>query len=203
MGLAEELPYQQTSESRREMEINLRDTAQLLMDALQKLGDILHLPEGDPLSTENLALAEAVQEVIPQFAHQKANLQARIETTIPNRLRVHASPAYLESVIHNLISNALRYRHPQRPPHIELMAQEDGEEIRLLVQDNGLGIDLDKHGQKLFQIHQSFHDHPESKGLGLYLAQGQMRAMGGHISVNSKPNQGTTFTLHFPKKINP
>jgi PAS domain S-box-containing protein len=203
MGLAEELPYHQAGESRREMEESLRHTAQLLMDALQKLGDILHLPEGDQLSMETLSLAEGVQEVVRQFSFQKAGLKAQIETAISPRLQVQASPAYLESVVHNLVSNALRYRHPQRPPHIQITAQEDGEEIRLLVQDNGLGIDLEKHGNKLFQMHQSFHDHPESKGLGLYLAQGQMRAMGGHISVKSKKDQGTTFTLHFPKKISP
>lgn len=199
MGLAEELPHHPEGESRREMEASLRHTAQLLMDALEKLGDILRLPESDQLKLEKRKLQPAVEAVVSQFSQEVTQLQAEIEVEVDETIEIEICDAYFESVLHNLISNALRYRHPDRAPQIRLTAAITHTEIELQVSDNGLGINLDKHREKLFQMRQSIHNHPESKGIGLYLAQGQMRAMHGYITVQSKLNQGSTFVLHFPR----
>lgn len=53
--------------------------------------------------------------------------------------------------------------------------------------DNGLGIDLEKFGDRVFGLRQHFHVHPESKGLGLYIVASLVKAMSGSISVQCKP----------------
>ena len=66
-------------------------------------------------------------------------------------------------------------------------------------QDNGIGLDLEKCGSKVFGLYQRFHNHPDSKGLGLYLVKSQMEALGGNIEIESVVDEGTRFTLTFNK----
>ena len=69
--------------------------------------------------------------------------------------------------------------------------------ITLTCQDNGIGIDLDKHGAKLFGLNKTFHDHPDAKGTGLFITKNQVETMGGIIYAESKVDQGTKFIIYF------
>ncbi len=63
--------------------------------------------------------------------------------------------------------------------------------------DNGLGIDLKRYGDRLFGLYQRFHENKEGKGLGLYMVNSQVVAMGGKIEVESEPGKGSTFKIFF------
>ena len=67
----------------------------------------------------------------------------------------------------------------------------------LQISDNGMGIDLEKNGDKLFGMYKTFHGNADAKGLGLFITKNQIEAMGGSISVESVPNEGTCFSIHF------
>src|SRR5690606_35811451 len=97
------------------------------------------------------------------------------------------------------ISNALKYRSSDRSPRIEIKTWEDEEDIRLSVSDNGLGMDLNAVGDKLFGLYKTFHFHEQAKGMGLYLTKMQVEAFGGTIKVESELNKGTVFTVSFPR----
>jgi signal transduction histidine kinase len=102
---------------------------------------------------------------------------------------------YLESLLYNLISNALKYAKADVAPEIVIKTyQQDGRTI-LSVKDNGIGIDLEKHGEKLFGFGQTFHEGYDSKGIGLYITQKQVESLGGSISVTSKENEGCEFLI--------
>ncbi|RTE53351.1 PAS domain S-box protein [Arenibacter aquaticus] len=105
---------------------------------------------------------------------------------------------YLESIFLNLIGNAIKYRSHLRTPEIciESALTDEGKAV-LTFKDNGLGIDLERHGHKLFGLNKVFHRHPDAKGVGLFLTKTQIKAMGGHISATSKVDEGTTFTINF------
>jgi sensor histidine kinase regulating citrate/malate metabolism len=70
-----------------------------------------------------------------------------------------------------------------------------------MVRDNGLGIDLKKHGHRLFGLNNTFHRHPDSKGVGLYMTKTQIEAIGGSITVVSEEDKGTTFKIILKKNI--
>jgi sensor histidine kinase regulating citrate/malate metabolism len=53
---------------------------------------------------------------------------------------------------------------------------------------------------KIFGLHQKFHHHPESRGIGLYLIHAQITSLGGSISVNSQVDVGTIFSIVFKPK---
>jgi signal transduction histidine kinase len=95
------------------------------------------------------------------------------------------------------MSNAIKYRHPDRTPHIIAKSFFKGENKMFTVQDNGLGIDLTRHRDKVFGMYKTFHQHPDARGIGLFITKNQIEALGGTITVASEPGQGTTFTIQF------
>ncbi|MEO9965327.1 MAG: PAS domain S-box protein [Reichenbachiella sp.] len=104
---------------------------------------------------------------------------------------------YLESILINLITNGLKYRNPDRPPIIKLSTCiKDGAKC-LQVKDNGMGIDLDKFGDKIFGLRKTFHNHPDSRGVGLFITKSQVESMGGTIRVESEIGKGSNFIINF------
>lgn len=107
------------------------------------------------------------------------------------------SKTYLESIFLNLLSNALKYRSPKRSPKIHFKTTISQDKMQLEVSDNGLGIDLEKHGHKLFGLRKTFHEHREARGVGLFLTKTQVEALGGKIWVTSEVDKGTSFFIQF------
>ena len=93
----------------------------------------------------------------------------------------------------NLLSNSLKYHSHERKSVIRIKTYRRGRQTVLEVADNGLGINLTKYGHQLFKMRKTFHEHPESRGLGLFLIKNQVESMGGEIAVKSEVNRGTTF----------
>ncbi|HEU5148208.1 MAG TPA: ATP-binding protein [Chryseosolibacter sp.] len=115
--------------------------------------------------------------------------------------RVYAIAPYVESILYNLISNAIKYRDPVRAPYIAIKTTHEQDFVCLAVMDNGLGIDLRKYKQNIFSLYKRFHLHVEGKGLGLYLVKTQIEALGGRVDVRSEPNEGTTFHVYFKRYL--
>ncbi|MEQ9412921.1 MAG: ATP-binding protein, partial [Cyclobacteriaceae bacterium] len=103
----------------------------------------------------------------------------------------------MESIIQNLVGNAIKYRSPERNPEIEVKTFRVNDETYFSVVDNGLGINLERHGGKIFGLHKTFHRHTEAKGVGLFITKTQVEAMGGTITVESTVGKGSTFTINF------
>jgi sensor histidine kinase regulating citrate/malate metabolism len=97
----------------------------------------------------------------------------------------------------NLLSNAIKYRSPDQVSEISFSTRKENEKIILKVSDNGLGIDLKKYGHHVFKLRKTFHKHPESRGIGLFMIKNQIESLGGEISIESAENLGTTFTIKF------
>ena len=109
-------------------------------------------------------------------------------------------PAYLDSVLMNFITNAVKYKDPERDPIVKLSLEQCDNYTVLSITDNGLGIDLERYGEKLFGMYKTFHDNPDARGIGLYITKNQVEAMNGKITVSSNPGKGTTFNIHFNEK---
>jgi len=104
---------------------------------------------------------------------------------------------YIESMLYNFISNSLKYSRPDIPVEITVSTYRQDDKIVLSVKDNGLGIDLEKYGNKVFQLNQVFHEGYDSKGIGLYITRKQIESLGGSITVKSKENEGSEFIVTF------
>jgi signal transduction histidine kinase len=122
---------------------------------------------------------------------------ATIINTVEKNILVNYNAAYLESILLNLISNAIRYRHHERKPEITISSFLENGKLVLQVSDNGIGIDLKRHGEKIFGMYKTFTNNPEARGIGLFITKNQIDAMGGRILVESEPNVGTVFKIYF------
>lgn len=111
------------------------------------------------------------------------------------------SPTYFDSVIFNLVSNAIKFRLPGRQPEITIKTYKKDGFTYLEVEDNGLGIDLDKNGGNLFKLRKTFHNHPNSKGFGLFITKSHVEAMGGKIWATSEPGIRTVFTIQINSNV--
>ena len=120
---------------------------------------------------------------------------AEIISNFSKASKIEYNEVYLESIFLNLVSNAIKYKSPLRPPVIHIESWVEDGKTKLKVADNGLGIDLKKNGKKLFGLNKVFHRHPEAKGVGLFLTKAQVEAMGGTITAESEVNVGTTFLI--------
>ena len=72
-----------------------------------------------------------------------------------------------------------------------------GHSIALVFKDNGLGFNLEKQKDQIFGLYKRFHLHTEGRGMGLYMVKTQVEMLGGKVYVESRLNQGATFTLEF------
>lgn len=125
--------------------------------------------------------------------------EADINISVSDKHFILGLPSYVESILLNVLTNALKYRKPNVKPIIAFEAFEKENTIELHCKDNGLGIDLQKHGKKVFGMYKTFHKHKEANGIGLFISKNQIEAMGGSITLESKVDEGSNFILSFKK----
>ena len=180
-----------------EMFAHLRTVTSRLDDTLYDLNEVVSIQKNINLVTEPLPLYEYVERARQVLSEQIHLKKAAIHNYIPQDITVNYNPAYLESILLNLLSNALKYSHPDRTPIIEFKFLPDTDGTMMLcISDNGLGIDLVKNKDKIFGMYKTFHGNKDAKGLGLFITKNQVEAIGGALEVESEPNVGTTFKIH-------
>ena len=179
----------------------LTHASENLMDTLENLNEVVDISTNVNLEKKPLGLNEQITKVEQSLAAFLHKNNTKITNHIPEDLIVKGVPAYMESIVLNLMTNAVKYKHPDRDPSIILSARilEDQTTI-FSVQDNGLGIDLNKYGKKLFGMYKTFHNNTDARGIGLYLVKNQIEAMGGNIVATSEVNKGSTFSVYFNDK---
>lgn len=122
-----------------------------------------------------------------------------VRVDVPEQMNVKGVVAYMESIILNLVTNAIKYRDHKKECILAIHAYGEGQYIELLVEDNGLGIDLERYGQKLFGMYKTFHGNKDARGIGLFITKNQIESMGGRIEVESEINIGTKFRVKLLK----
>ena len=144
-----------------------------------------------------IRLSERLDHTIMSMQGQILACGVRISSDFSAANQVMYPKKYIDSILNNLLSNAVKYRHPGRVPEIRVSTFIKDGYTCLEVKDNGLGIDMEKNGDKLFMLRKVFHSHPEAKGVGLFMTRAQIEAMGGRITASSIPGEGTSFVVEF------
>lgn len=167
-----------------------------LLETLDNLNEVVAINTQIELEKSPVQLRTAAENVVRKHQASLAKTMALVHIDIPADTVVHVVPAYLDNILENLLSNALKYRHPDRNPEINLSIEKVRGFTVLTVADNGLGIDLKKNGAKLFGMYKTFHEHPEARGIGLFICKNQIEAMGGTIKAQSQVGEGTQFKIY-------
>lgn len=168
---------------------NLKTTIVNLTDSVKK-----GFVEGEELKEINLkkAVERNISSAITTVNIEKIDIINEVE----DDLNLQVIPAYLDSIIMNFLTNAVKYSSPDRESYVKIYTTKKQEYVQLSFEDNGVGIDLDKYKDKLFGMYNTFHDNEDSRGIGLYITKNQIESMGGYVEVESDINQGTTFKVN-------
>jgi PAS domain S-box-containing protein len=150
---------------------------------------------------EEIDLKENLQEVLQSIDSLVQSSKANIRVNFSGTPVIRFNKVYMKSIFLNLITNAIKYARPDWLPEISIYSEQVKGLKRLVIADNGQGFDLEKVDDRIFGLHQKFHDYSESKGIGLYLVHSHVTSLGGKINVESKPNEGAKFIISFPKEI--
>ncbi|MDJ1485575.1 two-component regulator propeller domain-containing protein [Cytophagaceae bacterium YF14B1] len=197
LGLGQLLQDQGYSiEERLDFTDKMAFTAAELDQVVKDLNTILEFRKNATLSLTPIHLKEELKMIKANLANEITETGAEIIENFSQVETIYSLKPYVDSILLNLIHNAIKYRSPERKPYITIQTQLIDEFVCVIVRDNGLGIDLETYQHKLFTLYKRFHFHVEGKGLGLYLVKTQVLALGGKIEVESVLNQGTAFKVY-------
>ena len=182
---------------RYEMMGFLMDVSKGFSSTIDHLAEIVETQNRTSLKLAELNLHDYIKKAIDTIRIEIKETNALINDHVDQEITILANPAYLDSILLNLLTNSIKYRHPDRTPIIDLRASVKDKHLIFTICDNGLGIDLVKHKNNIFGMYRTFHGNPNAKGIGLFLVRSQVEAMGGYIKVESEVGKGTTFSVYF------
>jgi two-component system CheB/CheR fusion protein len=166
-----------------------------LLHVIGDLTEIAKVQQDFEGEKEEISFRNELDDVLIELAEPIEQSGALITQHIEKDTLVYARKN-LRSILYNLLSNALKYRSPERVPEVQLFFGTRRGKPVLEVRDNGLGLKPEQVA-KLFTIYKRFHNHVEGTGIGLFMIKRMVENSGGGIEVDSREGQGTTFTVHF------
>lgn len=175
----------------------LRLSTENLKETLNKYVDVLSQRNNHNVGTQILSLEEVVQSVIRSLSALIQDSGTTVNINFQEADEISFNKAYLESIFLNLVSNSIKYARSGIAPVISVKSRKVNEFIQVVFTDNGQGFNMEQIKDKVFGLNQKFHNYSDSKGIGLYLVYNHVTSLGGHITLDSKPNEGATFTITF------
>ncbi|MEL1246402.1 PAS domain-containing sensor histidine kinase [Flavobacterium sp. DGU11] len=189
-----------SNEEREELLQHLEGISDGLSITISHLKELVEIQSEIKIVRENLNLRHYLKNILTILHNEITKHGVTIEINIPLDVTVNYNPAYLESILLNFTTNAIKYSSPERKPMVSYDFEIiEGRKV-LTVSDNGLGIDLKKHKNSLFGMYKTFHKNRNSRGIGLFITKNQVEAMGGKIEVVSEVNKGTAFKIYFDEE---
>ena len=173
-----------------------------LNETMTDLVKVLIIKENTNLGLSKVFFKSVLAVVLKSAENMIHSSNTIIETDFSEVEFVSFSKAYLESILMNLISNAIKFKLPDISPKIKIWTSISNQSVQLHIADNGLGMDWEKVKHKVFGMYQRFHNNLESRGMGLFLVYAQVNALGGAINLSTEVDRGSTFTITFKKDNN-
>lgn len=184
-----------SADEQKEIFGNIRSISESLSNTIEHLNEIVKIQTEINNERREINFEQTFRNIINAIDNNLVETSATINSDFTLCPTANYVPAYLESIFLNLLTNSLKYRHPDRKPQITCKSYLEDGHTYLTFADNGLGIDLDKHGDKVFGMYKTFHKNANAKGIGLFITRNQIESLGGTIKVESTVNVGTTFTI--------
>lgn len=168
------------------------------LTTIQALVDVVELKEVDNFEVETINIPDTISKILETFKPELTSIGSIVKTQFDVE-SLKFNGRYFKIILENLVSNAIKYKSDERRLHINLMVSDENEFWVLSVQDNGIGINLEKYQDKVFGLFKRAHDHVEGSGFGLYMVKNVIEKEGGKITVASTVGEGTEFKVYFKK----
>ncbi|MBQ0733329.1 PAS domain S-box protein [Aquimarina celericrescens] len=173
-----------------------REASNNLSETIDHLNQVVLMSSKVEDNLKIINLEHSINKVVSSVKVIAEEAAVRIENLVSPETNILGIPAYMDSIILNFITNSIKYRSQDRDSYVLLSSFLQEDYVVLVVEDNGLGIDLNKHHSKLFGMYKTFHRNKDARGIGLFITKNQVEALGGKIEVESQVNKGTTFKIY-------
>ncbi|MBI3220961.1 MAG: hypothetical protein HYZ44_15710 [Bacteroidetes bacterium] len=200
LGLGNLLELSHNAADEAQIKKNLIVSAQELDRVVKDLNTILEIKKSNHQLVHSIQFEDELKLLLVGLEKELTDSNALLTFDFSEVPHIKTIRPYLDSILINLISNAIKYRDYNRRLEIRIQTKQTGEFICLIVSDNGIGLNLNLVKKKIFTIYSRFHSHVEGKGLGLYLVKEQAEALGGKVEVESIEGKGTTFRVYLKSK---
>jgi PAS domain S-box-containing protein len=197
-GIAQILADNPDPEIQAQFTDGLLKSSKNLDSTLRHLNELLNIQSRINIHKESVSLIQVVTQTLESLVVDLNANNILIENKIPDGFKFFTDKAYLDSIVLNLISNAIKYRDPEKKPVITIRAGFRNQVPYFYVEDNGKGIDMEKYGSKLFGMFKTFHGNKDARGIGLFITRNQIESLGGAIEVESELGKGTRFIVSLP-----
>lgn len=179
----------------------IKRSSSSLDETIRALNDIISIQNNTNLPLKAVNVQSEIKEIVENLTMLIHDTGTSINYLFNEEEKIITNPAYFESVLLNLITNSLKYKSTERSLIINVDIQELPDYHLLIFNDNGIGIDLERHRDRLFGMFNTFNGNQDAKGMGLFIIKTQVEALKGYIEVESKLGEGTTFKIFFPKNV--
>ncbi len=195
LNLIEDIPID--NEELKELLDGFSKSTGLLNETISDLVNVIIIKDSPSIQKEEVVIRDVFENVFNQLTFIIGVQKPILKLAFDNAKTITINKSYLESILLNLMTNSLKYREESRQLKITISSYIEENMTVIEFTDNGIGIDMERNKDKIFGLYQRFHNHTDSKGLGLYLVKSQVEAMGGTISIESEVGKGTSFKISF------
>jgi PAS domain S-box-containing protein len=175
----------------------LKSATNTLKETLNNYVDVLHKKDTFSEHIEEINIDHSLNVVLQSLDALIFSSKAKINVNFEEFRDIKFTKHYMESILLNLITNSIKYARPDHFPVITISTRILNGVKQLIFSDEGQGFNMDEVKDKIFGFQKKFHHHIDSKGIGLYLVYNHVTSLGGEITIESKINEGTTFTISF------
>jgi PAS domain S-box-containing protein len=168
-----------------------------LNETIENLNEVVLMNTGIEQNLVPVHLDAAIKSAIINISQLITDAGANITNNVDKDVTVMGLPAYIDSILLNFLTNAIKYRSPDRESTVVLSTAFQSNFVVLSIEDNGLGIDIKKNGDKLFGMYKTFHGNKDARGIGLFITKNQIEAIGATVAVESEVDKGTVFKIYF------
>ncbi len=153
------------------------------------------------IESEVIYFESIIEDILQRLKYLKHVDDVRINTHIEGEESFYTDKMRLYVILINLISNAIKYqRQDENDPHIDINIQVSQDTARILVKDNGIGID-NNHLDKIFSMFFQAARESSGSGLGLFIVKETISKLKGSIQVRSELNKGSCFEVVLPNEL--
>jgi PAS domain S-box-containing protein len=170
-----------------------------LDSTIQNLNEVISIQSQTNLPIKRIFVKPEIERTLKSIETLVTDAGTTVEYQLSAEDYIDVNPSYFESILLNIITNAIKYKSPSRPLHLKIAIGFELSFTTLTFEDNGLGIDLDKYQDQLFGMYKTFNGNADAKGLGLFIIRSQIEAMQGKIEAFSELGSSTTFKLSFKR----
>lgn len=163
-----------------------------LLQMIQGLEEIIDVRKDKKIASP-LEFQDIFHNILNEYQYQIKMQGITITCDFDKAPSINYIESYLISIFHNMISNAIKYSQNDEPLRMHIGTENRPPYILLKFSDNGIGIDLEKNAQNLFQPFKRFSQQAEGKGIGLSIIKSMIEKNNGKIDVESTLGVGTTF----------